>query len=90
MAKISEYIRWYSTKEEPVTVGDYSVTPFSQTLAVQIPHFSFSWNRPTAVIVESGGEAQRLRIPDVTRISQLGIVLTGLAIMLLYWRPGRR
>jgi hypothetical protein len=34
----------------------------------------FVWNRPTAVLVERDGQAHRIRIVDVTRILQVGLL----------------
>ncbi len=63
-----------------LSVGDLRVTPEAQVLAVRLPFGGFVWTRPTAVRVEQGGETQRLRIVDLTRVLQLA--LWGLAFAL--------
>jgi hypothetical protein len=67
---------------EPVTVGDLTVTPRARALVVRAPWGGFVWNRPTAVVVERSGQVRRIRVVDVTRILQVGLLGLGLAIVL--------
>ncbi len=90
MAQRSKYIRWHTLEEEPIQLEQYSVTPVSQALIVQIPHLHFSWNRPVAVKVDDGITSTRLRIIDWTRVVQLGSALLGLAVVSLYWVRGQK
>jgi hypothetical protein len=65
-----------------VTVGDVTVTPQSQALIVRWPFGGFVWNRPVAILVERDGLhfVERMRVVDVTRIVQLGLL--GLSLVL--------
>jgi hypothetical protein len=90
MAQRSKYIHWHTLEEEPIQLEEYTVTPVSQSLIVQIPHFHFSWNRPVAVKVDDGRTSTRIRILDWTRVIQLGSALLGLAAVSLYWIMGRK
>jgi hypothetical protein len=64
----------------PVTVGEVTVTPRARALLVRLPWGGFVWNRPTAVMVERGGQVRRIPVVDVTRILQLGLLGLGVAI----------
>jgi hypothetical protein len=66
----------------PVTVGDVTVTPRSRALVVRLPRGGFVWNRPSTVLVERAGHVRRIKVWDVTRILQLGLLGLGLAIAL--------
>ena len=90
MAQRSKYIHWHTLEENPVQLEKYTVTPVSQALIVQIPHFHFSWNRPVAVKVDDGITSTRIRIMDWTRVIQLGTALLGLAVVSLYRIMGRK
>lgn len=59
---------------QPVTVGDITVTPQFQSLVVRLPIGGFVWNRPTAILVEQGGQAKRVPIRDATRTIQLWLL----------------
>jgi hypothetical protein len=64
---------------EPVTVHDVTVTPQARALMVRLPKAGLVWNRPTALLVEQDGQARRIRIVDVTRILQVGLL--GVAVL---------
>jgi hypothetical protein len=66
-----------------VTVGDITVTPQSQALTLRWPGGGWVWNRPIAVLVERGGNAERVPIIDVTRMAQVGLYGLGLCLTVL-------
>jgi hypothetical protein len=76
MARLKDVIQRQTTSGRPVTVGDVTVTPQSQALAVRWPFGGFVWNRPVAILVERGGphSVERIRVVDVTRMVQLGLL----------------
>jgi hypothetical protein len=87
MSKLNDVIQWQTVSGEQVTVGDVTLMPQSQALTVRWPNGGFVWNRPTAVLVERGGQTERIPIVDVTRIAQLtllglGIVFSIVTLML--------
>jgi hypothetical protein len=87
MSRLSEKIQWQTVSGEEVTVGDVTLKPQSQALTVRWPNGGFVWNRPVAVLVERGGQTERIPVVDVTRIAQLtllglGFVLSIAALML--------
>ena len=74
---------------EAVIVGDVSVTPQSQALAIRWPQGGWVWNRPHSLIVQRGEEVEHIPVLDLTRIAQVGLyglsalcVLLGFAFML--------
>jgi len=69
---------------QPVTVGDITVTPQFQSLVLRLPSGGFVWNRPTAILVEQDGQAERVPIRDITRIIQLWLL--GFSLVLLIVR----
>jgi hypothetical protein len=66
-----------------ITVGDITVTPQSQALTLRWPGGGWVWNRPIAVLVERGGNAERVPIIDVTRMAQVGLYGLGLCLTVL-------
>jgi hypothetical protein len=76
MARLKDVIQWQTISSRPVTVGDVTVTPQSQALAVHWPFGGFVWNRPVAILVERGGplSVERIHVVDVTRMVQLGLL----------------
>jgi hypothetical protein len=76
MARLKDVIQWQTISSRPVTVGDVTVTPQSQALAVRWPFGGFVWNRPVAILVERGGplSVERIHVVDVTRMVQLGLL----------------
>jgi hypothetical protein len=79
MRSVMDVLGAREASAEPVTVGDITVTPRSRALVVRLPMGGLVWNRPTAVLVEQGGQARRIPIVDVTRIFQMGLL--GLAVL---------
>jgi hypothetical protein len=82
MAQLKDIIQWQTVSGNPVTVGDVTVTPQSQALTVRWPFGGFVWNRPVAILVERDGSrfVERMRVVDVTRIIQLGLLGFGLVL----------
>ena len=80
MSKLSEVVRWQVVSGEEVIAGDVTLTPQSQAFTISWPNGGFVWNRPVAVLVERGGQTERIPVVDVTRIAQ--ITLLGLGFVL--------
>jgi len=74
MTRFNEMFQLQTASGNPVTVGDVTLTPQSQALIVRWPAGGFVWNRPAAILVERGGQTERIPIVDVTRIVQLGLL----------------
>lgn len=79
MTQLQEKSKWQTVSGETVTVDEVAVTPQSQALTVRWPRGGWVWNRPVGVLVERGGDTERIPIVDVTRVAQLG--LYGLALV---------
>ena len=73
---------WKNSSGQPLTAGEYTLTPQAQALVVRLPRLGWVWNRPVAVVVERGGETQRLPVVDVTRIVQLSLVALSAACVI--------
>jgi hypothetical protein len=74
--------RWVSNETvagDPVTAAGVTVTPLARTLAVRTPVGGLVWSRPVAVQVERDGRVRRIRIVDVTRAVQVGLLVSSLA-----------
>ena len=85
MSWLSETLRLATTAGQPTTVGDVTVTPEARAFVVRLPFAGFVWNWPSAVRVERGGQVQRLRIVDVSRVAQLGL-LAAMLLLVLFGR----
>ena len=66
-----------------ITAGDITVTPQSQALTLRWRGGGWVWNRPVAVLVERGGDVERVPITDVTRMAQVGLYGLGLCLTVL-------
>ena len=83
MARLKDImVQWQTISGNSVTVGDVTMTPQSQALIVRWPLGGFVWNRPVAILVERGGSrfVERMRVVDVTRMVQLGLLGLGLIL----------
>jgi hypothetical protein len=76
---VMDVYRAREASAEPVTVHDVTVTPLARALTVRLPKGGLVWNRPTGVLVEQDGQSRRIRIVDVTRLLQVGLV--GVAVL---------
>jgi hypothetical protein len=84
MTQQQEKFKWQTSSGETVRVGNVAVTPQSQALTVRWPRGGWVWNRPTAVLVERGGEERKsIPIVDVTRAAQLGLYGLGLVFAIV-------
>lgn len=84
--KLHDMVEWQNHAGETRAVGDASLTPLSQVLVVRTPVGGLVWNRPVAILVERGGQEQRLPILNVlltARLAALGLGLTLAAIALI-------
>lgn len=74
MARFKEMIRWQTISGDKTTIGDVTITPQAQTFTIRLPYGGLVWNRPVAVLVERGGQTERISIVDITRVIQLGLL----------------
>ena len=72
-------VQWVTQTAEPVTVGESTVTPRFRKLVVQWREGGLVWQKPTDLLHERGGQTERCRIIDVTRLAQAGLVFGALA-----------
>jgi hypothetical protein len=84
------FFRVQTVAGSPVTRGGVTVTPQAQVVSLRLPFGGFAWQRPTAVLVEEGGQVRRVRIVDVTRLLQVGIAGLALIVAALMRRRGVR
>ncbi len=84
MAGWRDMIQWQTFTGDPITAGDRILRPQSQALIVQVGKNSgLVWNRPLAVLVEHGGETERIPILDLTRVAQIGMLGLGSVVTML-------
>lgn len=74
MIRLKDHIQVRTGAGQPVIAGDTIVTPLFRALIVRLPIGGFVWNRPTAILVERGGQAKRVPIRDMTRSMQLWLL----------------
>mgnify|MGYP006293871535 FL=1 len=80
MTELLEMFQRQTRSGDPVIAGDITVTPQSEAISLRWPYGGLVWNRPVAVLVEKGGQTERIPIVDVTRAAQLGLL--GLSVIL--------
>ena len=78
--RLKDHIQVQTGPGQPVIAGDTVVTPQFRALIIRLPIGGFVWNRPTAILVERGGQTRRFPIRDITRITQL--CLLGFSVVL--------
>ena len=84
---------WVETRAaNPLEAGTYTLVPLTKVVRVHIPGWlgGVIWNRPIAVVVNTGGEEQVLPIRDLTRVIQFWIFGSGLLLVLSAWLFSRR
>ncbi len=79
MPNLRDLIRLETQTGDPLISCDYTLTPQSQALIIRWPQGGFVWNRPIGVIVDRGGQTERLPIVDVTRTATW--MLAGLTLV---------
>lgn len=88
MTRLANLIEWRTVTGAPVAAGDYTVRPQTQILVIRRAFGGLVWSRPVAVLAEHAGHTERIRIVDVTRAAQLGLMIAGLVTGLIL-RRGR-
>ena len=83
-------IQYQTISGQPITVGDTTITPQSQALIIRWPYGGFVWNRPCGILVEQGGQTQRIPIRDVTRIVQARLWGIGVLWAILIYLGAKR
>jgi len=84
MASLPEGFNVETTLGEAVTAQGVTVTPQAQVVSLRLgQNAGFVWNRPTAVLVERGGQVERIPIVDVTLWAQVGLALLAAATAIL-------
>ena len=74
MMRLKDHIQVQTGVGQPMIAGDTIVTPQFRALIVRLPIGGFVWNRPTAILVEQGGQIKRIPIRDISRIIQLWLL----------------
>jgi hypothetical protein len=68
-----------------------TVTPQSQVLIIRLPFGGLVWHRPTAILVERGGQTSRIPIVDATRVIQLALLgVVALVFTVTVWIQSSR
>lgn len=83
-------IGWQTVSGSPFTAGGVTVTPQSRVLVLPLPGGIGVWHRPTAVLVERGGQTTRLPIRDATRLAQGALLGGALLLSMAGLRMARR
>jgi hypothetical protein len=86
MGRLGEIVRWQKLSGEPSELGDMTITPESHVLMVRFPgrwDGGYVWNRPAAIVVERNGERERIPIVDVTRMAQVGLLMSLVSLAII-------
>lgn len=84
---------WVETRAaNPIEAGPNTLVPLTKVVRVHVPGWlgGVIWNRPIAVVVNTGDEEQVLPIRDLTRLIQFWIFGSGLLLVLFAWLFSRR
>jgi hypothetical protein len=87
MSRFQDRFQRQTVLGDPITIGDVTITPQSQALAIRWSGGGWVWNRPLAVLVERDGETERIPIVDVTRVAQW--TLLGISALFSVFVVGR-
>jgi hypothetical protein len=83
---LASFIRAETKAGDPIVVGDTTVTPMARSFTLRLPGRAggLVWNRPLAVVVQSGnGDKRTLPVLDTTRQAQLRLFGACLILALL-------
>lgn len=83
MTQLTDFIQLKTVQGTAVTTPQHTLIPESQAIVVKFPFGGFVWQRPTAVLVQTGAQTQRHPIVDVTRLATLSVMAASLFIPLL-------
>lgn len=83
MTKLTDFIQLKTVQGTAVSTPQHTLIPESQALVVKFPFGGFVWQRPTAVLVQSGTKTERHPIVDVTRLATVSVMVVSLFIPLL-------
>lgn len=76
MPSLRDAVHLETTAGEPVSWQGATIRPQSQALSLRLPEVGgFVWSRPVAVLVERGGQTQRLPIFNMNRWLNVGLGL---------------
>lgn len=87
---MGRFVSVETSSGDPVTVGDVIVTPLARALVVRTPLGGLVWNRPIGLRVERDGRVKRVRIADVTRLLQFGLLASSIIAVVAVAALGRR
>jgi hypothetical protein len=83
---LRDWVGELHSEGQAVKAGEWTVTPVSRALVVQVPGLlgGLVWNRPAFVRVAREGEAERiLPVRDLTRLALFGIAAIALLGVIL-------
>ena len=83
MTKLTDFIQLKTVQGTAVTTPQHTLIPESQALVVKFPFGGFVWQRPSAVLVQTGAQTERHPIVDVTRLATVSVMAASLFIPLL-------
>jgi hypothetical protein len=86
MIKMPNFIVIETKAGQPIQDGKTTITPYSQSLRIQIPGVNggLIWNRPVSILAASeDGQEEIIPVPDVTRQVLWAIIGAGLGSALI-------
>lgn len=93
MSFLSSFLQISTQTAPPVQANGLTLTPRSQVVRLTWPHLSggLIWQRPIAVeVTTSDGQVTTLPVRDVTRQTQIALLLAAVAGVALLWAIRRR
>ncbi len=82
--------RWQTLPGDPVMTGSIRVIPLARSLRIGWPQATWTWARPSALLVEQAGHTERVGVPDITRRIQAGLLGAGAIFTLAMWAKRNR
>ena len=76
-------LRSSEMRDKPIVTHGQEITPIGHVFQVSWPGGTFLWLRPVAIEVRQGDIVRRLSIHNATRRATTGMMLAGLAIVVL-------
>jgi hypothetical protein len=83
MAGLKPFVRRQVTASHPIVLGDTRITLQTRTLSVGWSSAGIVWRHPIAALAEADGRAAYVRIYDLTRLIELGLLGLGLALVIV-------
>lgn len=78
MTSLNNLFEWRTIPNQPIEVGEITLTPYTKQLIIHWPTGVWLWQQPAFVLAQESNFVRYIRIINKTRLIQLSIVAIGI------------